>query len=265
MKTAAKRYFGMTQTQLAILGCLAFLMILALCVLGYLISSGSAPTYSAPPAASIQSMTSSTPTLPGVTETVSTTPEVILTPTQSALPAAPPAGWVIYQSTGVEIWLPDNFAGGDMFNTRSETIKRVNKLGNRYASVVAAMKKEDKSTLLFMVDKNQQATDMLQVKVRHLTLIDDLSLKQYINQTYVSSDTLQVTINENKKMTLLGREARRLTYQARLGSGVESTVIEYVIKDGQDIWFVTYLLPAGQILDSMPMIDQSIATFNIFK
>jgi len=264
MKTAAKRYFGMTQTQLAILGCLVFLMILALCGFGYLISLGSIPADSAPPALPTPVMASETPTIPSATETVSSTPEIILTPTLSALPATPPAGWVIFQTTGVELWLPDNFAGGDVFNKRSETIQRVNKLGKRYVSIVAAMKKEDKSTLLFMVDKNQQETVKLEVKVRHLTLANDLALKDYIDQTYVSQGNLQVTINENKKMTLLGREARRLTYQSRQSYGVESTIIEYVIKNGLDVWCVVYLLPAGQILDLGPMINQSIATFNIF-
>jgi len=258
MKTAAKRYFGMTETQLAILGSLAFLMILALCGFGYLISLGSATTESTPAALPAQAMTVSTATMSGVIETASPAPQVALTPTQSSLPAAPPAGWVIYQTNGVEIWLPDNFAGGDMFSARSETIKRVNKLGKHYTSVVAAMKKEDENTLLFMVDKNQQETVGLEVK-------DDLTLKQYIDRTYVSQGNLQVTINANKKMSLLGREARRLTYQSRQSYGVENTIIEYVIKDGQDIWLVVYLLPAGQILDLMPMIDQSVATFNIFE
>jgi len=65
-------------------------------------------------------------------------------------------------------------------------------------------------------------------------------------------------------MTLLGRETRRLTYQARQRAGLENMVIEYIIKEGPDMWFVAYMIPAGQIMDLTPMIDQSIQTFNIF-
>jgi hypothetical protein len=259
MKRSAKLYFGMTQTQIAILGCLAFIFILVLAVFGYLITAGSS-AYTAPP---VQEMASETPTIPAATETLAPTLDPALSPTVP-VPATPPAGWVIFQTTGVELWLPDNYAGGDMFNKRSETIQRVNRLGKRYVNIVAGMRKEDKSTLLFMVDKLQEETVKAQVKVRHITLTDDLLLKDYIDRTYVSDKNIQITINENKKMTLLGREARRLTYQARQRAGLENMVIEYIIKEGPEMWFVSYMIPAGQIMDLTPMINQSIQTFNIF-
>jgi hypothetical protein len=260
MKKAAKPYFGMTQTQLAILGCLAVLIILVMGFFAYLISSSST-VYTAPPAP--PQMASETPTIPSATETVEPTQDPALTPTVP-VPATPPGGWVIFQTTGVELWLPDNFVGGDMFNKRSETIQRVNRLGKRYVNIVAAMRKQDKSTMLFMVDKLQEETVKAQVKVSHITLTDDLLLQDYIDRNYVSDNNMQITINENKKMTLLGREARRLTYQARQRAGLENMVIEYVIKEGPEMWFVSYMIPAGQIMDLTPMINQSIATFNIF-
>jgi hypothetical protein len=262
MKKSAKPYFGMTQTQLAILGCLAVIIILVLAVFGYLITAGSS-IYAAPPAAPVQVLASETATIPAATETIEPTVDPALSPTVP-VPATPPSGWVIFQTTGVELWLPDNYAGGDMFNKRSETIQRVNRLGKRYVNIVAGMRKEDKSTLLFMVDKVEQETVKAEVKVKHITLTDDLLLKDYIDRTYVSDKVVQITINENKKMTLLGREARRLTYQSRLRAGLEYMIIEYVIKEGPEMWFVTYMLPAGQIVNLTPMIDQSIATFNIF-
>jgi len=156
MKKAAKPYFGMSQTQIAILGCLAFIIILVLGVFGYLITAGSS-AYTAPPAPPAQEMASETPTIPAATETLAPTLDPAL-PTTVPVPATPPSGWVIFQTTGVELWLPDNFAGGDMFNKRSETIQRVNRLGKRYVNIVAGMRKEDKSTLLFMVDKLQEET-----------------------------------------------------------------------------------------------------------
>jgi hypothetical protein len=263
MKRSAKLYFGMTQTQIAILGCLAFIIILVLGIFGYLITSGSS-IYAAPPAAPVQELASETATIPAATETPVPTLDPAL-PTTVPVPATPPAGWVIFQSTGVELWLPNNFVGGDMLNKRSETIQRVNRLGKFYVNAVALMRKADKSTMLFMVDKSKQTVLIPVAMVNHITLTDDLSLKDYIDREYASDKTVQTTINENKKTTLLGREARRLTVQVRQPTGLEGLLIAYVIKEGPEIWIVSYNLPPNEIINLSPMIDQSIATFNILK
>jgi hypothetical protein len=264
MNKAGQSYFGMKQTQIAILGGLAFILMLSLCGFGYLVFSGFSALPSASPPPPIQAVATPTRAFPIITEATLPTLEITITPAV-ALTAAPPAGWIKFRTASAELWLPDYFVGGDMTVKRSETIQKVAKLGIRFSDVVASMKKEDKSTLLFMVDKNISDTVILEVMVEHIILKEDLPLKDYIDQTYVSEGDLMVIINENKKMTLLGREARRLTYQSRQTSGLEGTVIEYAIKDGLGVWFVAYILPPDQILDLMPMIDQSITTYKIIE
>lgn len=267
MKKTSKYFLGMTQTQQLILGGLAFLAILSICGLGYLILSNAGVSRSVLPPLT-QVVVSPTALIVGdaASPTLEFTPipEFTLTPT-FALPATPPAGWVKFETPGAELWLPDSFVGGDMTIKRKETIQKVNKLGKRYSDVVDSMKAEDETTLLFMADKNIIHNIITEVKVEHLILKQDISLKDYIQETYVSEGDLVVIIYENKKMTLLGYEARRLTYQSRLTSGLEGTVIEYALKDGLNVWFVAYILPPDQILDAVPMIEQSIATFNFVE
>ena len=268
MEKSTKSYFGMTQTQLSILGGLGFFAILVVCLFGYLvISSAPIPASSVP--LLLPTQLPASPTLP-LAQTPSPFPEMTGTPemTVSPTPAisdVPPLDWIKFGSAGVELWLPGSFVGGDMVAKRKETIQKVNRLGSHFVDIVASMRKEAPTTLIFTVDKKIVGTVVTEVKVERIVLTEDVPLKNYIDQSYVSQGDLMIVLSENKKMSLLGLEARRLTYQSRQTSGLEGTVIEYAIKDGLNIWFVAYLLPPDEILNFEPVIKQSIATFKIIK
>ncbi|MCG2784633.1 MAG: hypothetical protein L6461_05970 [Anaerolineae bacterium] len=267
MKKSRKNFLGMSQKQIAILSGFSFLVIVMIASLMFLVISNLSVPRSAQSAAS-QVIASAT-ALPA-TATVSLapeftdTPEIALTPTL-ALPADPPAGWIKFETAGAELWLPNSFVGGDMTTKRNESIQKVNELGKRFANVVTSMKAADKNIVLFAADKNITHTVIREVTLEYVPVPEETLLKDYIDAAYVSEGGLAIVIYENKIMTLLGLETRRLTYQSRQTSGLEGTVIEYALKDGPGIWFVAYIFPPDQILDIMPMVEQSIATFNIIK
>lgn len=269
MKKSKKKFLGMSQKQIAILAGFSLIILVMICGLIFFVLSNLfaspvpqpvSPGLVTSPIAPSAAATATS--LPSLTPTIAS--EAVLTATP-AFPATPPAGWIKFESSGAELWLPDSFVGGDMTIKRNESIQKVNNLGKRFADVVASMKVADENVILFMVDKNVTHTVIREVTMEYVPVPEEIALQDYIDAVYVSEGDLQIAIYENKKMIMLGRETRRLTYQSRLTYGLEGTVVEYAIKDGPGIWFVAYIFPPEQILDIMPMIEQSVATLNLIR
>jgi len=267
VKGKSTRYLGMTGTQIGILAGLAVVAMFSIGgLLWIILSISSEPALPAPIGTPI-------PATPSLTPTKQLTVELTLTITPTApviATIAPPGGWVEFQVQGADIWLPDNFVGGDTLDHRSETIQKVSKLGKYFANAVKGITKAPKETVLWMVDKNvDPSTIITSVVVEHFLSTEDKTTDQFIQDDLNSSANgtpvaMLITVNETKKMTLLGREARRLTYKQQIA--VRQVIgITYYIKDGADFWSIDYILDPNKYLDMLPSVEQSIHTFNLTK
>lgn len=264
-KRKKKRYLGMTGTQLGILGGAAAVALLLVCVLSWVMLSASAPA-SAQPTAVAATEIPSTPTL----QVVESPTSLPATPLPEVATSVPPGGWLEFQTQGATLWLPDSFVGGDMVNKKQDTINKINALGKFYKNAVSAMKSAGPEVLLWAVDKTRKQTDIITtVTVEHTTSTEDTSVDEYI-RSYLDSSiggtpvAMVLTVNETKKMTLLGRDARRLIYSETYANHWV-TIVSYYIKDGADIWEVDYLLIPDEYFDMLPVVEQSIHTFNLLK
>lgn len=270
MKRKSQRYLGMTGSQIGILAGLLCLAMLSIVGLLWLVTS----TTTVP--ADVTTSVPVAPTeTPSATETAANPDGVVPTstptPTSAAVATiAPPEGWVEFKTRGAGIWLPKSFVGGDMLDRRSETIQSINRLGTWYLNVVKALKASPKSLVLYMVDRNLTQTNVITtVSLQHLASTEDVTIDQYI-QNDLNSDVngtplaAFIIINATKKMSLLGREARQLTYTQRR-SGFETTGLFYYIKDGNDFWALDYSLAPKDYPDLLPMVEQSVHTFNLVK
>lgn len=269
MKRKSARYFGMTNTQIGILAGMAFLALLSICGAFLLILSIAPVGEPAIPAP----ITTPIPATPSQTPAKQVTAEFTATVTPIAPVIAtlvPPGGWVEFKTQGASIWLPDNFVGGDTLDHRSETIQQVNKLGKYFKNAVKGITNASKETVLWMLDKNiDQSTIITSVIVQHFVSMEDKNIDQFVQDDLNSNANgtpvaMLITVNETKKMTLLGREVRRLTYQEQM-AGREVIGIVYYIKDGLNFWSVDYALDPNKYLDMLSIVDQSIHTFNLTK
>ena len=261
--------FGMTGTQIGILAGLAFAALLSVGGLLWLVLSGmSSPVpadqqpVSGLPSSSAGAL-SQTPTSPLAAPTATITPPVSAT-------TAPPSGWVEFKTDSAGIWLPASFVGGDMLQQKSATIQKIKNLGKYFQNEAQAMATPSKNIVMWMIDKNKtQSFIITAVLVQHSASTADKTLDQSVkdilndnsNGTPVAS---MITVNGIKKMTLLGRETRRLTYQQQMVSN-EGIGVVYYIKDGADIWSVGYAMGTYEYAGLSPIIDQSIQTFNLTK
>lgn len=266
MKPKNARYLGMTTLQLSILGGAVALALLIICGLSWFVFM--APPLAAqlpnlPTATEIQSMLSPTTLIAVVTSTPTPSPEIIGT-------SVPPGDWVEFQTSGAGLWLPNNFVGGDVTNHKQDTINKVIKLGKYFTNIVTAMKNAQPSVALWMIDKTRgQSISITAVTVHHYVGTTDQTLNEFItndqNGDYNGTPwAMFVTVNETKKMTLLGLETRRQIYQQH-GVGRDATGIAYYIKDGADFWIVEYIMDPNQYVNMLPVVEQSISTFNLVK
>lgn len=269
-KSKNKRYYGMTVSQIGILlGTAALLMCVAGAAFFFVLSS--APP-AQPPAA--------TRSIPGA-GTMTSTPKVqraltgtALTPTSTldvSAPSAPPDGWVEFQTPGAALWLPPEFIGGDLVLKKEDTITKIARFGRYYRSAVDGIKRADQTTVLWMVDKSITKLNemVIAVNARHIIVTEETSLDDYIKSYWDGNDhgtpvAMLFTLNETRKLTLLGREAKRVTY-SYIEDGHNFLGLTYYIKDGAEIWAVNYLVDPDQYVEMLHMVEQSIKTFRLVK
>jgi hypothetical protein len=259
MKSKSSGFMGMTGTQISILIGLAVVALLSICGVGWaMLSLGSLGA--APAATTVVSMPSPTVT---ATEDVTATPEITATPTPPST-VAPPDGWVEFTTQGGGLWLPNSFVGGDMIAHKNEVISKVRQLGSFFRPIADSMKQPPTNTVLWMVDKNKQKNPLVTtVIVRSITLTDDTTIDKVIAD-YLANSNPPPTVNETKKLTILGREARRLISQG-ITNTLDFSEFDYIIKDENDFWIISYVMSTDIYMDSLPMVEKSIQTFNISK
>lgn len=262
MKKKSKRYYGMTMSQIQILVGAAVGGFLIICIiLAFLLLPTSTPA--APPAAQTKVALTATKTPAPIiaSNTDTPTPPVIAT-------KIPPVGWLEFTTQGAAIWLPNSFIGGDMGANRENTVAKVARLGRYYKSVTTGMKNAGKETVMWMMDKTPRLNEgITNVIVSQIASPEDVNLDDYIKNNLNSDSngtptTMLMTVNQTKKITVLGRDARRLTI-SQMFFGREAVGIIYYVKDGSNIWSIMFIFSSKQYVDMFANAEKSIQTFYI--
>jgi hypothetical protein len=259
MKPKSVRHFGLTNSQLGILAGVAVAVLLVICGLSWFV-------FMPPPAEQSPTATKIPPTSSPYVRVSTVTPPP--TPSPEIATSVPPGGWVEFQTQGARVWLPANFVGGDMISNRVEAINAVTRLGGaRYKNTIKAMKQAPSQLVMWMIDKtNSKSPVIMSLLVTHEVKEEGTSLEQYLQNSAIgTSAALSTTIFETKKITLLGYEARRVTYQQQIQAGYQTAGVAYYIKDGNDFWILDYTLDPSKYVDMLPMTEQSVHTFYLVK
>ncbi|MGC1378853.1 MAG: hypothetical protein WA821_21655 [Anaerolineales bacterium] len=261
MKPKSARYFGMTNSQLGILAGAAAVVLLVIGGLSWFVFAPPSPEQPAAVATEIPPTPS-----PYFTQVIVVTSPP--TPSPEIATSVPPDGWVEFQTQGARLWLPSNFVGGDLLTNRAESINSITRLGGaRFKNTVKAMKQTPSQLVMWMVDKTVSNDPIIMtILITHEVKEEGISIEQYLQDNITSvSATLSTTVYETKKITLLGREARRMAYRQQIQAGYEIAGVAYYIKDENDFWVVDYMLDPNKYTDMLSMVEQSIHTFDLVK
>lgn len=232
-----QKIFGMTRMQVGILGGMAVVLILVVCIGGWFVLRNLNPVNSTP-------AQTSTPA-PTVTHKVVFSPTVTptLTPTPIPYEQLIPAGWKQYKTALVEIWLPANFRLADK--------KTVN--------ITAGFAVPE--LLIAEIPSKSSAYNML-VGVSYDLMSGD-SLDEFLDAKFPSLP-YQARIADRRTVFVNTVEARRIVVEVRINN-IDYNDLVYVIRDGSTVWYVEYVAQINEFFDNLPVFEQSIKTFRTVK
>ena len=232
-----KKYFGMTRMQIGILAGLAGVLIIILCIGGWLVlrnRGGSAFSNSTAPTA-VPTVTSIVVIPPTITPTITTTP----VPYEQLIPP----GWKQYKTSLIELWLPPNF--------KASTTKNADILNGFMFT----------DLLMTEVSSKSSAYNM-QVAVTYDLMTGD-SLDAYLESKFPHLP-YQASVTDRRKMVINTVEARRVVIEYR-ANNVDYDDVIYVFLDGNTVWYVQYAAEISEFFDNLPLFEQSVKTFRIVR
>jgi hypothetical protein len=229
-----RKYFGMTTTQLAILGGLAAGACLLFGVAGCFFLQGApsmlarAPQNTLPPQA-----TSTLIVIPTFTPTETPTP----VPYEMLIPE----DWVQFKTELVEIWLPKEFK----------------------------KQKPDPSESTMTMDlmmvgfSSETSLNPMIVMVSYEPMVGG-SLDAYVD-AFVSDPGEDVLVAEKGKVSVNSVEAIRILLEMRLDGGDIANDLVYIFQDGSTIWYIQYIAQINEFYVVRPTFEKSVQTFRVVR
>jgi hypothetical protein len=252
-KKKSRRVMGMTTAQLAILGGITFVYVIALTAFMIFLSGNNTPAAAAAP------LVTNTPA-PQPTSTP--LPEPTVTPLPAPATEEPvqlPADWLKFESASAEIFLPPQYVGGDMLNNRAATIKTITALQTKKIKLdTATLQKSPAELILLMYDKNLRPGLSTVVYVYKYGRPAETSLDDFLMEMQ-GQMTGEVAVYSARATTVQGYEAKKLEFERKL-NGQSISGVAYAIKNGGDFWFVNYEFQVEQLIDMTGVIKTSIKT-----
>jgi hypothetical protein len=227
------KYFGMTRMQIGIIAGLAGVLLIVVCVGGWLVmrGRGAGIANSSVPAVA------STVTSVNVAMSPTITPTITLTPVPYE--ELVPSGWNQYKTSLVEIWMPNNFKVADK-NTKDITAN----FGIPDLLLAEVTSKASAYTMLVSVSYDLTTSDSL----------DALLDEKFPTIPY------QARISDRRTVFINTHEARRIVIEFRV-ENIDYNNMVYIIQDGNTVWYVAYVAQIAEFFDNIDIFEQSIKTF----
>ena len=192
------------------------------------------------------------------------TPAIALPPVWTPTPALAislPAGWKPLYGSGVEMWLPESFEGGDPTTRRDELIEIFRGLGAGYEHVVALLEAGAPSSV-FMAFDTGEAGGMVGVTRRDLP--QSVTLSEYL-EAYVAEVPNAVpglVVLEHGTMSINGEEIGKVTEDITT-QGETATQVSYILHRGDFVYTVSYAVPREFFAEAEPAFEASIGSFRV--
>ncbi|GER79414.1 MAG: hypothetical protein M5U11_16225 [Anaerolineales bacterium] len=249
-RARAKRIFGMTVRQWAVLGVL-FLSIV--CVLAgglWWLNSIVASTY-----AGLNAQIAAVTPLPTATLTPTAAPTATASPTPIAYESLIPAGWLQAESDaapGMEVWLPNSFVV-PLESERDASYKIVDPADESAQSVVFLRDTAPSAYFIF-------TTFQLYTRPVFASGLDKMIDAQF-------ADLMKNGILLERRTFAFQTEdypARRLTFEVSF-NGSEAGLAIYAIQVGTDVFYLGFTTPFNELYTRLPDFDRIVQTFRVVK
>ena len=172
----------------------------------------------------------------------------------------PPAGWKKFTGSGVEVYLPPAFQGGDPSADVQNVVERLRALGPDYEDLAKVVEADPSAFAIWVFDSTSATSGFL----TNLNVVLDrvpagVTLKEYIDAT-VKQLPGDFHIASRAELRLNGREAARLVMEFTV-QDVKGSQLIYLVKDPSGIWTITYSTSAAEFQTRLPDFEKSATTF----
>jgi hypothetical protein len=232
-----KKYFGMTVTQLGILAGLAGLVLLLLCIVGWLILGKVR-------GGGLSQVSTVAPTIQP-TATLILTPTSTFTPAPTALPyeSLVPAGWAQFRTALYEIWMPPGY----------KTAKTIDVL-------VTGLGGSPITDLILRGSVSAKSPNRIFVTVSYEPITAD-TLDAFVTARLTG---LGLAPSERSKISLNTVPAVRIVFTGRKGN-TDINELTYVILDGTTVWYVQYTAQINDFYNLLGDFESSVKTFRVVR
>ena len=182
------------------------------------------------------------------------------TPTPGPTPTPIP-GFKKIEAGGVELWVPENFEGGDLTSGDRELIvERLRSLGPDFASVAQTIEQNPNMFLLFAADtKLSDSGFMTNINVGREKVLSTMSLDTYTDAA-IKQLPSQMKVDKREAVNIGPYQANRLTLD--FGT-VGAREVLYIIKGDGVMYLTAYATGQKDFDQKLPIFEQSIQTFRI--
>lgn len=202
------------------------------------------------------------PVTPEATETAQLipTPKPTLTPNEEEVIP----GWKKFGTDEFLVWLPEEFAGGDLEKDLPIIIDLLRQLGPSFEPIVQQIESYPDIFLLWAFDTENigEQGQLSNILVGKETILTMLSIEKYLELTIkglpAELELTKTEIAPNKA----GYPTRRLELEATF-NGVEAISVVYIVQQGNNFWTVNYSTGIEEYEDRLSEFEQSFGTFEI--
>lgn len=177
--------------------------------------------------------------------------------TQTTIP-----GWKKFEGRGAQLQLPESYNGGDLSQNLDVVVQKLESLGPYYQQVAQSLKQNSSVFALWAFDSKASKSGFLS----NVAILTEPVGSTVTTDTYLDLVTKQLPsefrVVERKQVTLDRYQAGQIVTEATM-SGVTAKQIIYTIKQGSNMWAVTFTTSAEEFEQRLPSFQQSINTFSV--
>ena len=171
-------------------------------------------------------------------------------------------GWKKFEGRGAQLQLPESYNGGDLSQYLDVVVQKLESLGPYYQQLAQSLKQNPSAFALWAFDSKVSKSGVLS----NVALATEPVGSTVTTDTYLDLLTKQLPseyrVVERKQVRLDRYQAVQIVTEATI-SGVTAKQIIYTIKQGSNIWAVTFTTSAEEFEERLPSFQQSINTFSV--
>jgi hypothetical protein len=191
----------------------------------------------------------------------------IIKPTDTPVPTATPnalAGWNKFEGSGIEMWLPESFEGGNLENDLGVIVDKLKALGPEFESVAATIEANPAAFVLWAFDSELGSAGYLtNVNIIQEQVVSAVTLDMYL-QALQQQLPSYLIISEQGKGQLDLYDSIRLVIDTEI-SGVKGKELMYIVKDSNTVYVITFATSLDEFEARLPAFEQAVQTFKTIE